>query len=179
MADLLLEWRGGDPTALERLTPLVYEELRRLARIQMRGERPGHTLQPTALAHEAYLRLMDAQLSLQDRTHFLSVVASVMRRVLVDHARARDAAKRGGDPERVSLYDALAAQEDDSPSILALNEKLEELARNDSRQCRVVELHYFGGLSYPEISEILSISQATVERDMRHARAWLRRELSL
>ena len=176
---LLLAWRDGSDEALAALTPLVYEELRRLARAQMRGERAGHTLVPTALVHEAFVRLVDARVDWRDRTHFLSVAAVAMRRVLVDHARRRIAEKRGGRQVRVTLTSEPSA-DDALPEVemIALHEALERLASLDARQARIVELHYFGGLSYPEIVEVVGASQATVERDMRHARAWLRRQLS-
>ena len=175
---LLRDWRAGDAGALEQLTPLVYDELRRLARIKMQGERPDHSLDPTGLVHEAFVRLVDVELTWQDRTHFLSVAAKLMRRVLVDHARARDAKKRGGDVVNVTLTGEHRAPELAVVDILALHQALERLEQMDERQARVVELHYFGGVGYPEIGTHLDVSQATVERDMRHARAWLRRELA-
>lgn len=176
VTQLLLRWRGGDETALDSLLPIVYEELRRLARLQMRNERPGHTLQPTALAHEAYARLVDLELDWQDRAHFLSMAARLMRRVLVDHARVRNAAKRGGGAFRVTLDEALGATEPDL-DLLVLDEALSRLHDRDERPAQVVELHYFGGLTYTEIAEVLAISEATVDRDMRFARAWLHRSL--
>jgi len=173
---LLLEWREGDARALEALVPLVYDELRRLARLQMRDQAAGHTLQPTALVHEAYARLVDLKLDWQDRTHFLSMVARTMRRVLVDHARARQAAKRGAGAVQVSLHD-FHARTELSFDLLALDEALEALGRMEERAASVVELTYFGGLKCREIAEALGISQATAERDLRFARSWLRREL--
>lgn len=156
--------------------PLVYERLRRLARAQMKGERRDHTLQPTALVHEAYARMVDLELPWRDRVHFLSMAARAMRRVLVDHARAQRAAKRGGGRVKVSLHEEHAA----TPSVVDLVDldlALERLRGQESRPSRVVELHYFGGLSYNEIALELEISEATVDRDLRFARAWLGREL--
>ncbi len=172
---LLLEWRQGDETALEQLLPLVYEELRRLARLQMRGERRGHTLQPTAVVHEAFARMVGLDLPWRDRAHFLCMAARLMRRVLVDHARAHQAEKRRAGI-RVTLHDAAAVTEP-RYDILAVNEVLERLRQEDERLSRVIELHYFGGLSYLEIAEALGLSAATVDRHMRFARVWIRREL--
>jgi RNA polymerase sigma factor (TIGR02999 family) len=176
VTDLLLRWRKGDEEALEELMPLVYEELRRLARLKMRGERRDHTLQPTALVHEAFARLVDLKLDWQDRAHFLSMTARLMRRVLVDHARAHRAAKRGGGAIKVSVHERDAAAEP-AVDLLALDQALARLREQDARSARVVELHYFGGLSYREIANVLELSEATVDRDMRFARAWLSREL--
>jgi RNA polymerase sigma factor (TIGR02999 family) len=174
---LLLEWRQGDGRALDALVPLVYDELRRLARLQMRDQAAGHTLQPTALVHEAYTRLVDLKLDWRDRTHFLSMAARIMRRVLVDHARARRAVKRGAGAVRVSLYDVHAKTES-SFDPLAVDEALEALSRQEERAASVVELYYLGGLTCREIAESLEVSQATAERDLRFARSWLRRALS-
>ena len=159
--------------------PVVYDELLRLAQIQMRGERIDHTLEPTAVVHEAYARLIDLELDWQDRAHFLSMAARLMRRVLVDHARAHRARKRGAGDVRVSLHESLGAEDrpESNLDLLALDEVLERLAGQEERAVRAVELHYFGGLSYREIAEALSISEATVDRDLRFARSWLRREL--
>lgn len=174
---LLREWRAGDHAALDRLVPLVYAELRRLARGQLRRDPAAHSVEPTVLVHEAYLRLLGARVDWRDRTHFLSVAARVMRRILVERARARRALKRGGGELRVTLSSAAAPAE--SPvDMLDLDAALERLHEFDDRQARVVELSYFGGLTHPEIADLLEISEATVERDLRHARAWLRRELS-
>jgi RNA polymerase sigma factor (TIGR02999 family) len=171
------EQRRGNPEAFARLIPLVYGELRRLAQAQLRHEARGHSLQPTLLVHEAFLRLSRTDIHWQDRTHFFSVAARIMRRVLVEHARAVQAEKRGGGQVHVTLSDDLPA---DSPGveILALDEALQRLRHLDGRQARAVELCYFGGLTHPEIGQALGVSEATVERDLRHARAWLRRELS-
>jgi RNA polymerase sigma factor (TIGR02999 family) len=174
---LLLAWRAGDEEALAQLTPLVHQELRRIARRCMRGERAGHSLQATALVHEAYLRLVDAQhVNWQNRAHFLAMAARLMRRVLVDVARAERSQKRGGGAVQVSLSDALLTSEED-PHLIALDDALRALAKVDERRSRVVELRFFGGLSMAETAEVLSISPETVMRDWKLARAWLRREL--
>jgi RNA polymerase sigma-70 factor (ECF subfamily) len=175
---LLLAWNGGDPAALDRLMPLVYEELRRLARSYMRRQRPDHTLQTTALVNEAYLRLIDSsRVSWQNRAHFFAVSAMVMRRVLVDLARARRSEKRGGEAIVVSIDEALDAVPDRAAEIVALDEALNTLAGLSPRQARVVELRYFGGLTEEEVAEVLQTSERTVRRDWTLARAWLKREL--
>ncbi len=176
---LLLAWRGGNEQALDRLAPLVYDELRRLARCHMRGERPGHTLQPTALANEAYLRLIDAQqIQWHDRAHFFAMASRLMRRVLVDHARAHRADKRGGHDVRVSLDRALGlAVGADSLDLVALDDALDTLAKLDERKRDVVELRFFGGLSVEETAAVLKVSSDTVTRDWNFAKSWLRREL--
>ena len=179
IVQLLREWRAGDEEAYDRLVPLVYGELRRLARGQLRREQAGHSLQPTALVHEAYLRLVKADVDWQNRTHFLSVAARVMRRILVEHARARQAAKRGGDAVHVTLTGPIPAPDAKPIDVLALDEAMERLRTFDARQAQIVELSYFGGLTYPEIGDLIGISEASVDRDLRHARAWLRRELSI
>jgi RNA polymerase sigma factor (TIGR02999 family) len=176
VTQLLLDWRKGNDEALEALVPLVYEELRRLARLQMRDEAAGHTLQPTALVHEAYARLIDLKLDWQDRSHFLCMAARTMRRVLVDHARAKQAAKRGAGAVQVTLHD-VHAKDEPSFDLLAINEALENLGHHDERAASAVELCYFGGLTGREIAETLQISEATAERDLRFARSWLKREL--
>jgi RNA polymerase sigma factor (TIGR02999 family) len=173
----LLEWRDGDSEALEELVPLVYDELRRLARLQMRAQAAGHTLQPTALVHEAYARLVGLKLDWQDRTHFLSMAARTMRRVLVDHARAKHAAKRGAGAVQVTLHDFHAATNPNF-DLLAVDAALESLERHHERAASAAELCYFGGLTGREVAEALDISPATAERDLRFARSWLKRELS-
>ena len=173
---LLLAWREGDLQALEALVPLVYDELRRLARLQMRNQPATHTLQPTALVHEAFARMVDLRLEWQDRSHFLSMAARTMRRVLVDHARAKHAAKRGAGALRVTLQD-IHATDEPSFDLLAIDEALEALNHLDTRAAAAVELCYFGGLTGREIAEALGVSTATAERDLRFARSWLRREL--
>ncbi len=173
---LLLKWREGDTEALEKLTPIVYGELRRLARYYMRGERSGHVLQTTALVHEAYLKLVGLDLGWRGRVHFFAVAARLMRRVLVDYARERDAAKRGGG-ERALTLDEARLSGGPSPDVVALDEALDSLARIDERKSRVVELRFFGGLTIEETAGLLGVSHATVERDMKMAKAWLSREL--
>lgn len=175
---LLDRWRQGDARAYDQLIPVVYPELRRLALGQLRRETPGHSLQPTLLVHEAYLRLADADVAWQNRTHFLSVAARVMRRILVEWARARRAEKRGGDGVRVTLTEAVSAAFTDPVDMLDLDQALERLHGLDARQAQVVELAYFGGLTYPEIGQMVGVSEATVDRDLRHAKAWLKRELA-
>lgn len=176
---LLQQWRRGDEAAFDELLPLVYNELRRIARGALRRERPGHVLQPTALVHEAFLRLVDQERArIRNRGHFLSVAAQAMRRILVDHERRRRAAKRGGGGEPISLADAGAVVDAPGTDVLALHQALEELARIDARHARLVELRYFGGLTAVEAAEVLGISRATAERDWTAARLWLRRRLS-
>ena len=177
VTQLLLEWRSGDDQALDRLIPLVYEELRRLAGRHLDRERSGHTLQPTALVHEAYARLVDADISYQDRAHFFAVASGTMRRVLVDHARFRASSKRGGGAAHVTLDDRVATEATDPTEILALDAALEKLASVDARKAEAIQLHVFGGLTYPEIATTLAISEATVDRDLRMARAFLHAEL--
>jgi RNA polymerase sigma factor (TIGR02999 family) len=177
VGELLDQWREGDESAYDRLIPLVYADLRRLARGHLRGEAAGHSLQPTLLVHEAYLRLVDAEVNWQNRTHFLSVAARVMRRILVERARAVHASKRGGDAVRVTLTSQVEAPTSDPVDILRLDAALRRLERLDARQASAVDLCYFGGFTYPEIGKMLNISEATVHRDLRHARAWLRIEL--
>ncbi|HEX7317646.1 MAG TPA: sigma-70 family RNA polymerase sigma factor [Pyrinomonadaceae bacterium] len=175
---LLADWNSGDESALDRLMPLVYAELRRLARLHLRHERPGHTIQPTALINEAYLRLVDLKdVHWQNRAHFFGIAAQAMRRVLVDHARARLAHKRGGGALQVSLAEVAAVAEAPTADLLALDEALEELAKVDPRKARVVELRFFGGLSVEETAEVLKVSAATVIHDWRMAKAWLYREV--
>jgi RNA polymerase sigma-70 factor (ECF subfamily) len=184
VTQLLVKWSDGDQRAFDKLMPLVYSELRRLARNYLRKERPGHTLQPTALVNEAYLKLVDQKNAhWKNRAQFYGVAAQLMRRILVDHARQHQAAKRGGsDQQRLSITSAGqlgAKQVTTEPAIglLALHEALEELAAFDPQQGRIVELKFFGGLSIEEIAEVIAIGHATVERDWKMARAWLRRKL--
>jgi RNA polymerase sigma factor (TIGR02999 family) len=177
VSQLLMAWRQGDAAALQRLLPLVYDELHLLARRYMGQERPDHTLQTTALIHEAYLRLCGADVTWEGRVHFLAVAAQTMRRILVDHARARSRAKRGGGEGRVTLDEALAPAPDRPDELLSLDEALQRLSALDERKARAVELHYFGGLTYDETAAALGISQATVDRELRLAKAWLYREL--
>lgn len=174
---LIHDWRSGDTGALDRLIPLVYEELRALADRRLRGERAGHTLQPTALVHEAYARLVAAEIDFTDRAHFFAMIATTMRRVLVDHARARGRAKRGGGVVALTLDEQIALVDDRPEELLALDEALERLGTVDSRKAKVIELHYFGGLTYAEIGAALDVSDVTVFRDLRLAKAWLAQEL--
>jgi RNA polymerase sigma factor (TIGR02999 family) len=179
ITQLLIQVTQGNQEAESRLIPLVYGELRRLARRYMRNERPDHTLQATALVHEAYLRLAGQKdISWQNRAHFFGVAANVMRRILVDHARAKLAKKRGGSDQKVSLDEAILVHPESPQQFLALDEALKELAKRDPRQSRIVELRFFGGLSEEEAAEVLGISVRTVKRDWNVARAWLYKELS-
>jgi len=179
VTQLLKEWHDGDGRALEKLTPLVYSELRLIARRQMRREAPGHALQTTALVHEAYLRLVDAaEVDWKDRSHFYAIASRVMRRVLVDMARKRDRAKRGGGAQQVELADHLLQTEGADVSLLDLDRVLEDLAHVDERKAKVVELRFFGGLSAEETGAALGVSRDTVLRDWRVAKLWLLRELS-
>jgi RNA polymerase sigma factor (TIGR02999 family) len=184
VTQLLFDWSKGDPQALDKLMPLVYSELRRLARNYLKKERPGHTLQPTALVNEAYLKLIDQKKAKwQNRAQFYGVAAQLMRRILVDHARQHQAAKRGGShQQRLSITSAnqLGGKElatEPAIDLLALHEALEELAAFDPPQGRIVELKFFGGLSIEETAEVMGVGHATVERDWKMARAWLRRKL--
>jgi RNA polymerase sigma factor (TIGR02999 family) len=181
VTQLLADIRAGDAGAVERMAPLVYAELRAIAAAHFRRERPGHTMQPTALVHDAFLRLVDqTRVEWQDRAHFFAVASQTMRRILVDHARAKAAAKRGAGLARVTAGETIAAPGDpiDVAELLALDEALGELAVLDAQQARVVELRYFGGLTIDETGEALAISPATVKREWSVARAWLHRRLS-
>ena len=176
---LLQGWRNGDRTALDALLPLVYKELRRLARFQLRQERPNHTLQSAALVNEAYLRLVGLNApKWESHSHFFAIAAQLMRQILVDYARRHRAAKRGGDVRRVSVSDAAATAQATDFDVLALDEALQSLANIDPRQSRVVELRFFAGLSLDEIAKVLDVGPATVQRDWTAARAWLYREMS-
>ncbi|HEX8283652.1 MAG TPA: sigma-70 family RNA polymerase sigma factor [Pyrinomonadaceae bacterium] len=176
---ILRDWSGGDARAPERLMPFVYDELRRLARAFLARERDAHTLQPTALVHEAYMRLVDqTQVRWQNRAHFFGVAARMMRRILVDHARARATEKRGGAAVLLSLEDVQLPAGQRAAGLLALDEALERLAAMDERKCRVVEMRFFGGLTDEEIAEVLGVTTRTVLRDWKKARLWLYRELS-
>jgi len=179
LTGLLTRWAAGDRAALDELTPVVYDELQRLARGQLRGERAGHTLDPTALVHEAFLRLGDYdRISWQDRAHFFSIASMTMRRVLVDYARRRHAAKRGGSAVAVTLPESRTPGDSVDVDLIALDEALSQLGLRDPRQCRIVEMRYFGGLTHEEIAETLEVSLATVNRDWRVAKLWLRRALT-
>jgi RNA polymerase sigma-70 factor (ECF subfamily) len=179
ITELLAQWSDGNQTALDRLYPLVYEELRRLARSYMKREHKGHTLQTTALINEAYVRLVDQHnVHWQNRSHFFAISAQIMRRILVDHARRYLHAKRGGGAQRVSLEEVMIVARERSEEVLMLDEALGNLARLDPRRCQVVELRYFAGLNNQEIASVLKISENTVMRDWNLARAWLYQKLS-
>jgi RNA polymerase sigma factor (TIGR02999 family) len=178
ITQLLQAWSEGDQRALERLIPLVYEELHRLAHYYMAGERPSHTLQTSALLNEAYLRLVDSpQPSWQNRAHFFAVSGQAMRRILVDWARSRQALKRGGEARPLELEEALVVADAPGADFVALDDALKALAAIDARKSEVVELRFFGGLSVEETAEVLKVSPETVARDWKFAKSWLRREL--
>ena len=179
ITQMLVDWGNGDEAALEKLTPLVYDQLHRLARRYMTRERPGHTLQASALVNEAFIRLIDwKNVQWQNRAHFFGVSAQIMRRILVDFARSRDYAKRGGGIHKISIDEAAVIPSERRTDLMALDDALNVLAQLDERQSRVVELRFFGGLSLEEIAEVLQVSVGTVRRDWSLARAWLHRELS-
>jgi RNA polymerase sigma factor (TIGR02999 family) len=180
VTELLVQWGRGDQAALDKLMPLVLNELRRLANSYLRRERANHTLQPTALVNEAYLRLVDQRSAKwQNRAQFFGVAAQLMRRILVDHARLHQAAKRGGtQQQRLSLSNLEQVGDQPELDLLALHEALDELAKVDPQQSRIVELKFFGGLSIEETAEVLNIGHATVERDWKMARAWLRSQMT-
>jgi RNA polymerase sigma factor (TIGR02999 family) len=178
VTQLLAQWSHGDNAALAELTPLVYDELRRLSHHYMEGQRPGHTLQTTALVNEAYLRLADqTNPSWQDRAHFFAVSARAMRQILISYARSQRSQKRGGGAVKVDLDEAALVSPEESKEIIELHEALETLATLDSRKAQVVELKFFGGLNYEEMAEVLKISRVTVRRDWEFAKVWLYTEL--
>ena len=178
VTQLLANWSHGDHAALEKLTPLVYEELRRLAHHYMEGQRPDHTLQTTALVNEAYLRLADqTRPNFTNRSHFFAVAAQAMRQILVNHAKASQSQKRGGGACKVELDEAALISPEQTTEILDLNEALERLGTLDSRKAQVVELRFFGGLNHDEIAEVMKVSPVTVRRDWVFAKAWLHNEL--
>ena len=179
ITQLLIDWSNGDQAALEQLMPLVYDELRHLASSYLRRERASHTLQPTALVNEAYLKLVDQRnAKWQNRAHFFGISAQLMRRILVDHARQHQAAKRGGSKQqRLSITSAERIVKQPEVDLLALNEALDELTIMDPQQAQIVELKFFGGLSIEETAEVMGLGHATIERDWKMARAWLRRKL--
>ena len=178
VTQLLGAWSEGDAAALERLMPLVYAELRRMARRHMGQERPGHTLQTTALVHEAYLRLVNQErVRWKDRAHFFAIAAQVMRRILVDHARKRRNPKRGGDATRLSLEQGATVSQERAAEVVALDDALNSLAAVDDRKSRVVELRFFGGMSIEETAQVLGVSPGTVMREWTLAKAWLQREV--
>lgn len=179
VTQLLGQWSDGDPEALEQLTPLVYDELRRLAARYMRAERADHTLQATALVNEAFARLAGSDVPWTDRAHFFAVAARLMRRILIDHAKAQHREKRGGDRRKVPLDDAHGATSGEAGvDLLDLDRQLERLAGVDARKADVLVMHYFGGLTYDEIGVALDLSAATVDRDLRLGKAWLNHELN-
>jgi RNA polymerase sigma factor (TIGR02999 family) len=179
ITELLIEWRDGDERALDNLIPLVYEEMRRLARYYMRRERPGHTLQTAALVNEAYLRLVDYKgMRWQNRSHFYAVASQAMRRILVDHARSRRYEKRGGGAQTVELDEAEGLVQKQAADMIALDDALTDLAALDSRKSQIVEMRYFGGMSVEDTAEALGVSAVTVMREWRTAKAWLLRALT-
>jgi len=179
VTQLLIAWNDGDQAARDRLMSVVYEELHRLARRYMRRESPGHTLQTSALVNEAFLRLVDQRnVHWQNRAHFFGIAAQMMRRILVDYARSRNYAKRGGGARAVSLDEGLIVSEERSAEVVAIHEALEELAKFDARKGQIVELRFFGGLTIEETAEVLGVSPGTVSLDWTTAKAWLRREIS-
>ena len=179
ITQLLKDWANGDQAARDQLIPIVYEELRRMAHQHMRKERPGHTLQTSALVHEAYVRLVDQkQMQWQNRAHFFGIAAQMMRRILVDHARSRQYAKRGGGARQVSLDEVAIVSEERAAGVVALDDALTSFAAIDQRKSQVVELRFFGGLSIEETAIVLAVSPGTVMRDWTLAKAWLRREMA-
>ena len=179
ITEQLIAWSKGDDAALEQLIPAVYQELRRMADHYLRGEDSGHSLQPTALVHEAYLRLIDqTKVEWQNRAHFFGVAAQMMRRILIDHAKAKHRVKRGGTAVKVMLDENANFTHERASELLALDDALQRLARMDERKSRIVELRYFGGLTVEETAQVLGISDKTVMRDWNLAKAWLYRELT-
>jgi RNA polymerase sigma factor (TIGR02999 family) len=179
VTQLLVAWSNGDEAAREQLMSLVYEELHRLAHLYMNGERPGHTLQTSALVNEAFVRLVDQRdVHWQNRSHFFGIAAQMMRRVLVDYARSRQYQKRGGDVVQVSLNEELIVSNEQTAEVVALDDALKSLATFDQRKCQIVELRFFAGLSIEEASQVLGISPGTVKRDWTLAKAWLRKEIT-
>jgi RNA polymerase sigma-70 factor (ECF subfamily) len=177
---LLADWGKGRREALDELLPLVYQELRKLAASYLKNERPGHTLQPTALINEAYLRMVDQQVpELQNRAHFFGVAARLMRQILVDHARSRFASRRGGHRQKVSIEDAQLFFEDNPAEMIALDTALKKLSQLDERQATILEMRVFGGMSVEETAAALHLSEPTIKRDTRIAKAWLMRELGI
>ena len=179
VTELLIEWSNGDKAALDKLMPLIHEELRRLAHHYMSHERPGHTLQTTALVNEAYLRLVNRKgVHWQNRAHFFAIAATLMRSILVDHARSHAYAKRGGGAHNITLDEAMIVSQERAAEVVALDDVLKQLADFDPQQSRIVELRFFGGLTIDETAEVLGLSPATIKREWSTARAWLYRELN-
>src|SRR5437588_6147845 len=179
VTQLLLQWSNGDKAALDKLMPLIYDELRRLARHYMSRERPGNTLQTTALVNEAYLRLINRKhVHWQNHAHFFAIAAQLMRSILVDHARSHAYAKRGGGARKIALDDAMAVSQQRAADVVALDDALKRLAEIDPRQSRIVEMKFFGGLTIEETGEVLGLSPATIKREWSTAKAWLYHELN-
>ena len=178
VTQILLNWRAGDAQALHQLIPMVHDNLRQLANGYMRKEQAGHTLQATALVNEAFLKLCNSDISWQNRAHFIAIAARSMRQILIDHAKARHRGKRGGDAIQVTLYEANVSAGRADPDILDIEEALIDLEKTDKRKADIMELNIYGGLSYDEIAEVLNISTATVDRELRFSRAWLQRALT-
>ena len=177
ITQLLNDWGSGDKAAEDALAPLIYDELQVMARRLFRSEKSAHTLQPTALVHEAFVKLVDVEVTWQDRAHFFSLAARMMRRLLVNHANARNAAKRGGNAVKVTLNEAAISGSSTDADLLDLEEALLSLAELDRRKAQLVELQYFGGLSFKEMEEVTGLSSSTVDRELRMARAWLKDQL--
>jgi RNA polymerase sigma factor (TIGR02999 family) len=178
VTQILVNWREGDDQALNQLMPLVHDNLRQLANKYMRSERAGHTLQATALVNEAFLKLCDSSISWQSRAHFIAIAARAMRQILVDHAKSKRRQKRGGNDIQVTLYEARIADDKVQPDVLDIEEALNNLAKVDERKAQIIEMNIYGGMTYDEIAEVLNISAATVDRELRFSRAWLQRALS-
>jgi RNA polymerase sigma factor (TIGR02999 family) len=178
VTQLLRQWRDGDQRALDRLFPLVYDELRVLAVRRLRSAQPGQTLEPAALVHEAYLRLAGVDIPWQDRAHFFAMAAIMMRRVLVDHAKERSRLKRGGDMAKISLDEALMVSEDLDSRVVLIDEALTKLSAMDTRKARIIELLYFGGLTVEEVSQAMEISPSTVHRETKFAKAWILHQIT-
>jgi RNA polymerase sigma factor (TIGR02999 family) len=177
VTQLLQAWRNGDQNALNSLMPMVYDQLRSIAGRYLRAENPGHTLGATGVVHEAFIRLVETDVGWQDRAHFLAIASRVMRRILVDHARAHGRAKRGGAPPKISLDDALIVSPERADEVVHLDDALTRLSALDERKSRILEMLYFGGLTYVETAEAVGISEVTVHRELKLAKAWLRRDL--
>src|SRR2546421_6543072 len=179
VTQLLIEWSNGDKAALDKLTPLIYDELRRLAHHYMSREHPGHTLQTTAVVNEAYVRLVNRRgVHWQNRAHFFAIAAQLMRSILVDHARSHAYAKRGGGARKIALDDAMVVSQERAAEVVALDDVLKRLAEIDPQQSRIVELRFFGGLTIEETAEVLGLSPATIKREWSTAKAWLYHELN-
>ncbi|HET7286363.1 MAG TPA: sigma-70 family RNA polymerase sigma factor [Pyrinomonadaceae bacterium] len=178
VTQLLHEWRNGNPAAIDQLAPLVYDDLRRLARQYLRRERPDHTLQPTALVNEACIRLLGIKIFWKDRAHFFAVTARLMRRLLVDHARARQRAKRDEGSARIPIEEVRDVAVKSRVDLVALDQALTEFATFDPRKVEIIELHFFGGLTNEEVAETLGVSRATIQRELRIAKAWLKRQMA-